>query len=65
MKTSILARATGVALGAQQRLTRNRIEKLFFGSHYATSMSTRHDFVFAAPRPNYEGFTQQYFRLSC
>jgi hypothetical protein len=27
----------------------------------ATSMSTRHDFVFAAPRPNHEGFTQQYF----
>jgi hypothetical protein len=24
-------------------------------------MSARHDFVFAAPHPDHEGFTQQYF----
>jgi|HubBroStandDraft_3_1064219.scaffolds.fasta_scaffold949614_1 hypothetical protein len=30
----------------------------------AVPMSTRHDFVFAAPHLNHEGFTQQYFRLS-
>jgi hypothetical protein len=27
--------------------------------------ATRQDFVFAALHPNHEGFTQQYFRLSC
>jgi hypothetical protein len=47
---------------------RNTLEELFFGSASldrhrlnATPMSYRHDFVFAAPHPNHEGFTRQYF----
>jgi hypothetical protein len=64
MKTSILARAIGVALGCPTTAyaQHSREALLWIGIAFdATSMSTRHDFVFAAPRPNHEGFTQQYF----
>jgi hypothetical protein len=68
MKTSIRALAMGVALArpttAYANENRNIIEELFFGSA-SPQRDAGGDFVLAAPRPNHEGFTQQYFRLSC
>jgi hypothetical protein len=57
MKTSILARAMGVALGCPTTAyAQHNREALSLDRHRldATSMSTRHDFVFAAPRLNHE-----------